>query len=155
MSDDNIARHKRPPRKGQFPPGKSGNPRGRPPGSRNIRTYVHALLGAKIPVIEGGKTRNIRRAEAIAIQLVNLAAKGDPKGIAAILNLTREFDQAIDQAQPAAPTHVADIEVMQDIIARIRAGDPVQSTDAGSDPLADESVPRSEPSESSSEQEPE
>jgi hypothetical protein len=74
MADDDVARHKRPPRKGQFQPGQSGNPVGRPKGSRNIRTYVYELLGAKIPVIEGGKTRNIPRAEAIAIQLVNLAA---------------------------------------------------------------------------------
>ncbi len=154
MSDDDIARHKRPPRKGQFQLGKSGNPVGRPPGSRNIRTYVRALLCAKIPVIEGGKTRNIPRAEAIAIQLVNLAAKGDPKGLAAILSLTREFDQAIGQAQPAAPTHVADIEVMQDIIARIRAGEPLPSADARFDPSA-ESAPSSEPPESPSEQEPE
>jgi Family of unknown function (DUF5681) len=155
MPDDNIARHKRPPRKGQFQPGQSGNPRGRPKGSRNIRTYVHELLGAKIPVIEGGKTRHIPRAEAIAIQLVNLAAKGDPKGLAAILSLTREFDEAIGQPRPGALTHIADIEVMQDIIARIRAGDPLPSVDAGSDPSANEFVSSSEPLESPSEQEPE
>jgi hypothetical protein len=155
MSDDNIARHKRPPRKGQFQPGQSGNPYGRPKGSKNIRTYVHALLGAKIPVIEGGKTRNIPRAQAIAVQLVNLAAKGDPKGLAAILSLTREFDEAIGQPRPGAHTPIADIEVMQDIIARIRAGEPLSSADAGSAPSTDESVLSSEPPESPFEQEPE
>jgi Family of unknown function (DUF5681) len=155
MSDDDIARHKRPPRKGQFQPGQSGNPYGRPKGSKNIRTYVHELLGAKIPVIEGGKTRNIPRVEAIAIQLVNLAAKGDPKGLAAVLSLTREFDEAIGQARPGAPMQIADIEVMQDIIARIRAEEPLPSADAESDPSADESVPSLEPPESPSEQEPE
>jgi hypothetical protein len=154
MSDDNIARHKRPPRKGQFQLGKSGNPRGRPKGSRNIRTYVHELLAAKIPVIEGGKTSHIPRAEAIAIQLVNLAAKGDPKGLAAVLNLTREFDEAIGQVRPGALTHIVDIEVMRDIIARIRAGEPLPSADPGFDP-SPESAPTPDPPESPSEQEPE
>jgi Family of unknown function (DUF5681) len=150
MSDDDVARHKRPPRKGQFHPGQSGNPRGRPKGSKNIRTYVHELLGAKIPVIEGGKTRNIPRAQAIAIQLVNLAAKGDPKGLAAILNLTRELDEAIGQSRPGALMQIADEEVMQDIIARIRAEHPLPSADAESDLFAHESVHGLEPQDSTS-----
>src|SRR6202020_516406 len=102
--DDHIARSQRPPRKGQFKPGQSGNLSGRPPGSKNIRTYVKEHLNKKIPIIEGGKTRKVSRAEAIAIQLVNRAAKGEPKDLAAIMSL-------------------------EGIIARIRAGDPSPSPD--------------------------
>src|SRR5271155_1806032 len=61
--DDHIARYQRPPRKGQFKPGQSGNPRGRPKGSKNIRTYVTEHLNKKIPIIERGKTRKVPRAE--------------------------------------------------------------------------------------------
>ena len=50
--DDHIARYQRPPRKGQFKPGQSGNLRGRPKGSKNIRTYVNEHLNKKIPIIE-------------------------------------------------------------------------------------------------------
>jgi len=71
--DNGLARYQRPPRKGQFKPGQSGNPRGRPKGSRNIRTCVQDLLDARIAVKENGKTRMMPRSEAIAIQLVNLA----------------------------------------------------------------------------------
>jgi hypothetical protein len=74
--DDNIARYQRPPREGQFKPGQSGNPLGRPKGSKNDRTYVNEHLNKKIPIIEGGKTRKAPRAEAIAIRLVNQAPKG-------------------------------------------------------------------------------
>ena len=84
--DDSVARYQRPPRKGQFKSGQSGNPRGRPKGSRNIRTYVQRLLDAPILVNENGKTRRMPRGEAIAIQLVNMAAKGDPKGLAAVMS---------------------------------------------------------------------
>jgi Family of unknown function (DUF5681) len=115
MSDDVIARPGRPPRKGQFRPGQSGNLKGRPKGSRNIRTYVIKLLDAKIPVIEGGKTRTITRAEAIAIQYVNLAAKGDPKSLAAVLNMTREFDDATGEGRSSALMRIEDDEVMEGI----------------------------------------
>ena len=128
--DDHSARYQRPPRKGQFKPGQSGNPLGRPKGSKNIRTYVNEHLNKKIPIIEGGKTRKAPRAEAIAIQLVNQAAKGEPKGLAAIMSLTREFDAAVSDLRPNVLSRAADAAVLEDIIARIRAGDPSPSPDS-------------------------
>jgi Family of unknown function (DUF5681) len=130
--DDHIARYQRPPRKGQFRPGESGNRYGRPPGSKNIRTYVNKYLNEKIPIIENGKTRTIPRAEAIAIQLVNQAAKGEPKGLAAVMSFTREFDAAVADLRPNALARAADAVVLEDIIARIRAGNPSQDPVSGS-----------------------
>src|SRR6202021_3034117 len=57
--DDHSARYQRPPRKGQFKPGQSGNPLGRPKGSKNIRTYVKKHLNKKSPIIEGGNTHKV------------------------------------------------------------------------------------------------
>jgi len=130
--DDGVARYQRPPRKGQFKPGQSGNPRGRPKNSKNIKTYVGELLSAKIQVIEDGKTRKISRAEAIAIQLVNMAAKGDPKGLAAVMNLTREFDEAVADGRTIALSRAEDAGVLEGIIARIHAGDPSTSLESDS-----------------------
>jgi len=129
MTDE---RDHRPPRKGQFKPGQSGNRYGRPPGSKNIRTYVNKYLNEKIPIIENGKTRTIPRAEAIAIQLVNQAAKGEPKGLAAVMSFTREFDAAVSDLRPNALARAADAIVLEDIIARIRAGNPSQDPVSGS-----------------------
>ena len=128
--EDHIARYQRPPRKGQFKPGQSGNLGGRPKGSKNIRTYVHEHLNKKIPIIEGGKTRKISRVEAIAIQLVNQAAKGEPKGLAAIMSLTREFDSAAGELRPNVLARAEDAVVLEGIIARIRAGDSTPSPDS-------------------------
>jgi Family of unknown function (DUF5681) len=135
MSDeeDGIARYQRPPRKGQFKPGQSGNPRGRPKNCKNLRTHVFDLLDAKIPVVEGGKTRKMPRVEAIAIQLVNLAAKGDPKGLAAVLSLTREFDVAVGHERPSALARAEDAAVLEGIIARIRTRDPISPPDSASE----------------------
>lgn len=128
--DDHIARHQRPPRKGQFRPGQSGNPQDRLKNSRNIKTYLDELLSETIPVIEGGKTRKIPRAKAIAIQLVNQAAKGEPKRLAAIMSLTREFDAAVSDLRPNVLARAADAVVLEDIVARIRAGNPSPSQDS-------------------------
>jgi hypothetical protein len=129
--DDHIARYQRPPRKGQFKPGQSGNPEGRPKDSRNIRTYVNKYLNEKIPIVENGKTRKVPRAEAIAIQLVNQAAKGDPKGLAAVMSFTREFDVAVSDLRPNVLARAADAVVLEDIVARIRAGNPSQDLISG------------------------
>jgi Family of unknown function (DUF5681) len=132
MTDENdhIARYQRPPRKGRFKPGESGNRRGRPKGSKNLRTYVIEHLSKKIPIIENGKTRKVSRAEAIAIQLVNQAAKGEPKGLAAVISLTREFDAAVSELRPNVLARAVDAAVLEDIVARIRAGDPSPSQDS-------------------------
>jgi hypothetical protein len=122
--DDHILPNERPRRRGQFKPGQSGNPRGRPKGSKNIRTYVNEHLNKKIEIIENGKTRKVCRGEAIAIRLVNMAAKGEPKGLAAIMSFTRETDAALSDLRPNVLTLAADAAVLEDIVARIRAGDP-------------------------------
>jgi len=129
--DDSVARYQRPPRKGQFKSGQSGNPRGRPKGSRNIRTYVQRLLDAPILVNENGKTRRMPRGEAIAIQLVNMAAKGDPKGLAAVMALTRDYDSATGDSRPSVLSRAEDEAVMAGVIARIRAADPAPSPHTG------------------------
>ena len=87
-------------------------------------------LNKKIPIIEGGKTRKVPRSEAIAIQLVNQAAKGETKGLAAVMSLTREFDAAVSDLRPNVLSRAADAAVLEDIIARIRAGDPSPSPDS-------------------------
>jgi hypothetical protein len=145
--DDRVARYQRPPRKGQFKSGQSGNPHGRPKGSRNIRTYVQRLLDAPILVKEDGKNRKISRAEAIATQLVNLAARGDPKGLAAVMSLTREYDSAAGDSQSSALSSAEDDMVTAGIIARIRASGPAPSPerDLESSDLRSADEPESSP----------
>jgi len=84
-------------------------------------------------VKEDGKTRKIPRAEAIAIQFVNLAAKGDSKGLAAVMSLTREHDDlAAGDSRPITLSRAEDAAVMAGIVARIRAGDPSTSLESDS-----------------------
>jgi hypothetical protein len=84
----------RPPKQKQFAKGKSGNPKGRPKGSRNFATVIQAELKRRVPIMEDGKRRKITKREAVAKQLVNKAASGDPKAIPVLLNETRPYEAA-------------------------------------------------------------
>jgi hypothetical protein len=77
----------KPPRSTRFPKGKSGNSRGRPPGSKNMGDLFEAALNEEVTITENGKRRVISKREAITKQLVNKAASGDPRSIKLLVDL--------------------------------------------------------------------
>ncbi len=89
----------RPPRDSQFKPGRSGNPRGRPRGSRNLATLIEQELSAKVAVNEGGKRRILPKRVVIAKRFVNKAAEGD---IRTLQTLFRVTDLALAEPERAA-----------------------------------------------------
>lgn len=115
----------KPPEATRFRPGQSGNPKGRPKGSRNFATVIQEELAARITVTENGRRRKITKRQAIAKQLVNKAAAGDPKAIPVLLNETRAHESQ-PFAAPAADALPApeDEMVMASIIDRIREANP-------------------------------
>jgi hypothetical protein len=112
----------RPPTHSQFAKGKSGNPKGRPKGSRNFGLVIEAELNAKIPINENGKRRTISKREAVAKQLVNKAASGDAKAIPILLNEARAREKAGIGLGPDPSQRVEDQQVMSGILERIRRG---------------------------------
>src|SRR3954452_21014644 len=63
----------KPPRHTRFKKGQSGNPRGRPSGSKNLSTALNEL----VVVAENGGRQKITKRQAIITQLVNQSAKAD------------------------------------------------------------------------------
>ena len=147
MSDEDQMARRHPLRKGQFQPGQSGNPRGRPKGSKNLRTYLREELVAKITVIEQGKARKISKAQAIAIQLVNKASVGDPKGLAAVVALTREYDETLPDERLNVLQRAEDTVVIEGILSRIRRERPPENPEPGAR-LADGGAPQGPESDS-------
>src|SRR5438874_10774392 len=89
----------KPPRHTRFKRGQSGNPRGRPSGSKNLKTLLNEALNERVVVTEEGRRRNITKREAIVTQLVNRSATADLRALKILLDTLRDIE---GQTEPAS-----------------------------------------------------
>ena len=109
----------KPPRHTRFIKGQSGNPRGRPPGAKNLKTLLSGVLNERVTVSKnGGGHRKITKREAIIIQLVNRSATADWRAIKILLDLVRDIE---GQTEPASPETSAFSEADEKVIEQLRA----------------------------------
>jgi hypothetical protein len=80
----------KPPEQTRFAPGQSGNPKGRPRGSRNLSTVVGELARQTMTITEGGRPRRVPRYTALNLILWGKALKGDHKAFMAIHQSMRD-----------------------------------------------------------------
>ena len=73
--------HGRPPKDTQFKKGKSGNEKGRPPGTRPIGSILQEAMRQKIAVTENGKTKKLPAIEVLIMRLRADALRGDIKSL--------------------------------------------------------------------------
>ena len=113
----------RPPKATQFKKGESGNPKGRPKGARGLEKVVLDELKTKITVNENGRSKKLKKVEAIAKQMVNKALTGDHKAITQVLNVSqRHEDREASKGVPIIDTlPQEDRQVMESLMARIKA----------------------------------
>lgn len=113
MSDYEIG-YRKPPKATRFRKGKSGNPKGRPKGSRNLLTIVTDELAERITVKENGKTRRITKGEAMVKQFLGRAMGGDIRAALTILKLSQERQG--DQAEKELDAD--DLKILDDYYAK-------------------------------------
>jgi len=82
--------YRRPPASGQFKKGSSGNPKGRPKGSRNFLTLLETELAQKIVVSENGKKKSITRLQAMVKRMVAGAMQGDQRQLLTLVEILRK-----------------------------------------------------------------
>jgi hypothetical protein len=82
----------KPPESTRFHKGVSGNPKGRPKGSRNVATVVAKTLREKVVISEHGQRKTISKLEAAIKQLVNKSASGDLRALQMLVALAREAE---------------------------------------------------------------
>ena len=93
----------RPPKEHQFKPGQSGNPKGRPKGSKNEATYFRETVEMEVAMRVGGEMRKVPYMRAMWMKVADEALKGNPKAITLIVNRYRLLkstvpeDAAVDQ----------------------------------------------------------
>ena len=110
----------KPPRHTRFEPGRSGNPRGRPPGAKNMKTLLSKALNELVIVTEDGGRRKVSKREAIVTQLVNRSAKADYKAIQILLGMLRDIEGDTDAHSSDAAFTEADQQIIQRIRSRLR-----------------------------------
>jgi hypothetical protein len=81
-----VVGYGKPPEQTKFKKGASGNPKGRPKGSKNFNTIFERAFNEKVAVTDSkGRKRNITMLELSAKQLANIAGKGNLPAIKIVL----------------------------------------------------------------------
>jgi hypothetical protein len=112
----------KPPRHAGFHKGRSGNPKGRPKGSKNLATLLTEALDEKVQVTEDGKRRRVTKRELVIRQLVNKSASADLRAIKQLTDIVERAERRAGDSPAAPPTQAftaADEEVIAELRKRI------------------------------------
>lgn len=106
----------KPPKHTRFKKGRSGNPKGRPKGSRNFSTDLKATLGQGVRVNAGGQPRTISTQLALLMRLREKALNGDARAMDLYVELARTYnDEEIAEAMRLSQS---DAEILDGFLAR-------------------------------------
>src|SRR6516165_6922676 len=110
----------RPPTSSQFQPGHSGNPNGRPKGTRNVSSMARNTLERTTNVKVRGTWRKMTVRKAAYLRLAERAVAGDAKALDFLLLLeSEEHPCGPDHAQ-TEPLSAKDFELLQSFFDRRR-----------------------------------
>jgi len=114
----------KPPRHTRFKKGQSGNPRGRPSGSKNLATVLSEALSELVIVAENGGRRKITKRQAIITQLVNQSAKADWRATKILLDILQAIESRSEPALAETSSFSeADEKVLEQLRARFSKGE--------------------------------
>jgi hypothetical protein len=119
-SDDDDVGYKKPPKHTQFKRGQSGNPRGRPKGSRNLKTELAEELQEQIRIKEGGARRTVSKQRAMIKSLAAKAVQGDARSATLLTNLVLRLLDQEDGIDQEADLREEDRAILENYEARIR-----------------------------------
>lgn len=76
----------KPPQHSRFKPGQSGNPKGRPKRSKNVKTVMAEELDKRVTVKRGHRHEKITKREAIVSRLLSDAMQGKPAAVREVMS---------------------------------------------------------------------
>jgi hypothetical protein len=117
MSND--VGYKRPPREKCWKKGQSGNPSGRPKGSKNFATAMAEVLREPQTVTVDGEEKTVTRLEAFVRTMVESAIDGDPRHSAQLLNVIHDTEAKQEKAAASETLAPADRKVLDILYARL------------------------------------
>ena len=118
MTEESEGGYKQPPKSTRFKPGQSGNKRGRPKGSRNLKTDHNKLMTKRIAVREDGEVRHVTGQKAMLLSLFEKAVRGDFKASAQLFAMLMKLE--VQDPAPPAPASITenDRAIIDDFLRR-------------------------------------
>ena len=111
--------YQKPPKASQFAKGHSGNPNGRPKGTKNWATSLHEALEQKVTVLVNGSSKQVTKLEAATTQLANKATQGDLNSIRLLLQLMPGMDAILSKTGMSALSNEQDRQTLSVLLQRI------------------------------------
>ena len=111
--------YRKPPAQSRFSKGKSGNPNGRPKGSRNISSMLASIASKPVQITEGSRTRTVPLIEAVLIQLARSAAKGDRHSRRELVALLQSDEARMEAELSDHEPDERDLAVLDGAVSRL------------------------------------
>jgi len=110
----------KPPEASRFVKGRSGNPKGRPKGSRNLAAIVLAESRELVNIQGPRGKRRITKLHASVMQLQNQAAKGHLQSQRELFGLVRMAEEAATSAGTSENIPEADQRMVESLLRRFK-----------------------------------
>ena len=113
MSDDYDVGYGKPPKHSQWPKGQSGNPKGRPKGTRNFKTDLKEELDERIQISEGGKVQVVSKQRALVKRTMEKALNGNIRATELLIKWASQYLEMAaesDEMEQLAPDDAAILE---------------------------------------------
>lgn len=108
----------KPPKQTRFKAGQSGNPRGRPSGTRNLKTDLAEELAERIAINEGGRRQAVSKQRGMLKQLMAQALNGDVRAASTVIGLVERLLDARADADMSAAVTAQDEAIVADFLRR-------------------------------------
>ncbi len=109
----------KPPRGTQFKPGQSGNPRGRPKGTRGLKTDLERELGAPHTIQVNGQSVRGSRQQLTVMTLCARAASGELRAHALLIPLILQVFGIEDRGAEKQPLSPRDQALLNELLSDV------------------------------------